>query len=68
MTEENDIKISKLTVRLQDSETLKCIGTGIIYSHENLNEKVYILTASHCLFKDGDNFQEIREKINIDYL
>ncbi|MFC0781259.1 hypothetical protein, partial [Flavobacterium sp. HJSW_4] len=66
MTEENDIKISKLTVRLQDSETLKYCGSGIIYSHKNLYDKVYILTASHCLFNDGDNFQEIRKKINID--
>ncbi|MBW1655918.1 AVAST type 2 anti-phage system protein Avs2 [Flavobacterium quisquiliarum] len=66
MKEENDLKLTQLTVRLQDSDTLKFTGTGIIYSHQNLSDKLYILTASHCLFKDGDSFNDLRENINID--
>lgn len=65
MTEENDLKITLLTVRLQNSTTLNYNGTGIIYFQDNFNDKVYILTASHCLFEDVDGFENLLENINI---
>lgn len=67
MTQENDIRITKLTVRLQNSDSSNYIGTGIIYYDENLNDKVYILTASHCLFIDSDSFQNPRTEIKISF-
>lgn len=65
MNEENDLKITLLTVRLQNSTTLNYNGTGIIYFQDNFNDKVYILTASHCLFEDVDGFENLLENINI---
>jgi hypothetical protein len=61
----NDNTITALTVRLQQSDESEYIGTGIIYYDPLLNDKAYILTASHCLFEDNDGFKNIREQINI---
>lgn len=60
--------ITKLTVRLKGSSYNEYIGSGVIYYQENFKDKVYILTASHCLFTDGDNFQNQRNEIFIDLL
>lgn len=62
-----DELITNSTVRLQNSTDLNYIGTGIIYYNENLKDKVYILTASHCLFIDGDDFKNPRKDININF-
>lgn len=63
MTNDNDLIITKLTVRLQDNVSLNYIGTGIIYDESTLHDKVYILTASHCLFEDADSFTNPKKKI-----
>ena len=60
--------ISKLTVRLKDSLNNQYIGSGVIFYQNNFNDKIYILTASHCLFTDGDKFQNKRSEICIDLL
>ena len=60
--------ISKLTVRLKDSLSNEYIGSGVIFYQNNFNDKIYILTASHCLFTDGDKFQNKRSEICIDLL
>ncbi|MBK6329324.1 MAG: trypsin-like serine protease [Bacteroidetes bacterium] len=65
MTNDNDSIITKLTVRLQDNVSLNYIGTGIIYYESSLYDKVYILTASHCLFEDGDAFKNPRKQVLI---
>ncbi|WP_199736825.1 hypothetical protein [Flavobacterium sp. LB2P53] len=49
--------ITTLTVRLKDFLNNDYIGSGVIYYQDNFKDKVYILTASHCLFIDGDQFQ-----------
>lgn len=66
MTSENDKKISTLTIRLTDTNSLLTIGTGILYSQKNLGDWIYIITAAHCLFSDGDSFQNMLSEINVD--
>jgi hypothetical protein len=61
----NDNVITTLTVRLQLHDESAYIGTGVIYYEKLLNDKVYILTASHCIFEDGDSFENLRDYINI---
>lgn len=67
MTSTNDNIISKLTVRLTDTKTQNTIGTGVIYYAEQLKEIVYVLTAAHCLFEDGEEFKIPLQEINIDF-
>ena len=66
MTTANDAKISILTVRLINTNFNTTIGTGILYSQKNLGDWIYIITAAHCLFSDGDSFQNILSEINVD--
>ncbi len=59
MNKSNDVLISAITVRLRKSSSGNpTIGTGILYYEKSLSDKVYVLTASHCLFDDGDSFQK----------
>lgn len=67
MKNTNDKIISNLTIRLTNRVTGNCIGSGIVYYNDQLKDLVYILTAAHCLFQDGDGFQEPLEEINIDF-
>lgn len=62
-----DKTISRITVRLKVSDG-DYIGSGVIYYQDHFKDKVYILTASHCLFTDGDKFENQRSEINIDLL
>ena len=62
----NDDIISKVTVRLRRTDNNTTIGTGIIYYHKHLADKVYLLTASHCLFTDRDRFQQKIDSICVD--
>lgn len=62
-----DNLISNLTVRLRESKLKKVIGTGVIYSSENLKDRVYIITASHCLHSDAEAFDNIFDSILIDF-
>ena len=64
MTSENDKKISTLTIRLTDTNSLLTIGTGFLYSQKNLGDWIYIITAAHCLFSDGDSFQNMLSEIS----
>lgn len=57
--------ISKITVRLKNVNN-DYIGSGVLYYQENFKEKVYVLTASHCLFRDGDKFLDQNDEILID--
>ena len=62
-----DKTISRITVRLKVSDG-DYIGSGVIYYQDHFKDKVYIMTASHCLFTDGDKFENQRSEINIDLL
>ncbi len=67
MNKSNDNLISAITVRLRkNSSSNSIIGTGILYYENSLSDKVYILTASHCLFEDGDSFQKRLDDLFID--
>lgn len=67
MNNANSNLLSTVTVRLRKSENSEVvIGTGILYYADALDDKVYILTAAHCLFEDGDKFQKILDSICID--
>lgn len=63
---EQDSLISRLTVRIREESAEKVIGTGVIYYSENLRDKVYIITASHCLHEDGDSFQKLLSTVIVD--
>jgi len=67
MNKSNDNLISSITVRLrQNNSSNSTIGTGILYYEKSLSDKVYVLTASHCLFEDGDSFQKHFDDLFID--
>jgi hypothetical protein len=63
MHQNNDLLISYVTVRLKTVNS--SIGTGVICFPES-NDKVYVLTASHCLFEDGEGYGEKRKNFIID--
>lgn len=56
MLTENDTLLSLLTVKIQDVESGSTLGSGIIYIDHGLRNKIYIITAAHVLFADGDDF------------
>ncbi len=67
MNKSNEILISAITVRLrQNSSSNSIVGTGILYYEKSLSDKVYVLTASHCLFEDGESFQNLFNNLFID--
>ncbi|ALU26558.1 MULTISPECIES: hypothetical protein [Myroides] len=68
MIEKLDQIISKLSIRLRDVNNGACIGTGVIYYLDELKEQLYVLTASHCLFDDGDEFLIQRDEVYVDVL
>ncbi len=63
----NHIDITKLTIRIKDAETEQPVGTGLVYHDDILIDRLYILTASHVLYKDSDSFQNKRESVIIDF-
>ncbi|SEP05924.1 AVAST type 2 anti-phage system protein Avs2 [Flavobacterium sp. fv08] len=62
---ENDQIISRLAVKIECTDnTLR--GSGIIWT--SINDKIlYVFTAAHCLFKDGDKFSVPFEKVIIKF-
>ena len=56
MQHANDQLLSKVTVRIFNVESHSTVGSGVMYWDEHLYNKVYILTAAHCLYEDGDEF------------
>lgn len=64
MDDKNGNLISIVTVRLKknDSSNLT-IGTGVLYYENILEDKIYVLTATHCLFDDGEKFQQQLDSI-----
>lgn len=67
MEHENDLILSALTVRIRDTKTSLFIGSGIIYYRECLNNCVYVITASHCLYEDVDGFTIKRDQVEVDF-
>lgn len=64
---EQDLLLSQVTVRLRNVNTEKVIGTGILYYSDDLKDNIYIITASHCLYSDGDSFQTLIPSIILDF-
>lgn len=52
-------------VRLKD-ETGLVVGSGVLYYEESMGERVYVLTAAHCLYEDGDFFGVLRKMISLE--
>ncbi len=48
--------VAEHTVRFKDTSLGKPVGTGVFYYSEELRNRVYIFTAAHVLFEDGDEF------------
>lgn len=67
MKSSDDAILSNVTIRIKDPQTLQCIGSGVIYNSDHLGESLYVLTASHCLFKDGEAFKDPYNKVIIDF-
>jgi hypothetical protein len=68
MTQENDLLLSRLAVRLRDDKDQQVVGSGILYYNTSLKDKVYVLTAAHNLFYDSDAFGNPRTQIAVDIL
>jgi hypothetical protein len=67
MNRVNDNMLSEITVRLRQNNLNNItIGTGILFYENFLDDKVYVLTAAHCLFEDGEKFQQKFNSICID--
>lgn len=64
MIVEREDFLSVLTVKIQQ-EDLTVTGTGYIYYAPVLKDKVYIITAAHCLYADRDGFKQPLKTIHI---
>ncbi|ANF52929.1 hypothetical protein A0O34_21455 [Chryseobacterium glaciei] len=67
MDQENDQLLTKLSVRLINLTSEQTSGSGIIYWHPSLQNRIYVLTAAHCLFEDTDSFQRPFEVIGLQF-
>ncbi|RZM27270.1 MAG: serine protease [Pedobacter sp.] len=61
-----DKVISRLTVRI-DGVSKEKLGSGVIWTPQGVQRKLYVLTAAHCLFEDGEKFNEPREAVVIQF-
>ncbi|MFT2010636.1 AVAST type 2 anti-phage system protein Avs2 [Pontibacter sp. 13R65] len=66
MEQENDKILSRLSVRIKNPNTSQVIGSGTIYHSKHLHNKVYIITAAHCLYADGNSFQQPFDSVDLD--
>jgi len=66
MNPQNDLLLTQLTARLADPSTGNIIGSAFICSSPALKNKVYIITAAHCLYVDKDSFKEPRSDIAVE--
>jgi hypothetical protein len=67
MTNKNELLLSQCTVRLKESASDQCIGTGILYYHRNLKNKCYVITAAHNLYADQDQFKRQRQSVIVEF-
>lgn len=63
---ELDLFLTRITVKIINPKDNETIGTGVLINQENIGDKIYFVTASHCLFEDGDSFKILRESIEIE--
>lgn len=50
----------ELTVQIKDAKTKNAVGTGVLINQNTSDHTIYLLTAAHCLFEDGESFQVMR--------
>jgi hypothetical protein len=67
MTHENDFLLSSCSARLKDVNSQATIGSGILYHHPSLKDKVYVITAAHNLYLDSDSFQVPRQALTVEF-
>jgi len=65
MIQNNEFVLSRLTVSIHDSSTSSMKGSGTLFYSDSLKNKVYVLTAAHCLYADGDKFQHPLQEVVI---
>jgi len=63
---ELDLLLAQITVKIISPINKETIGTGILINQENIGDKIYFVTASHCLFEDGDKFTILRDSLEIE--
>lgn len=62
-----NINKNECIARLKSAtNTSLCIGSGVLYTDVNIGDRVYLLTAGHCLFEDSDSFKVLREGIIVE--
>lgn len=62
-----NINKNECIARLKSAtNTSLCIGSGVLYTDNNIGDRVYLLTAGHCLFEDSDSFKVLREGIIVE--
>jgi hypothetical protein len=66
MTEEIDLFLSRVAVRLRNPVTDQIIGTGLLYYEQSLKDNVYIITAAHNFYNDSESFNRPISQIKID--
>lgn len=65
MSLENDLKLSRLAVRLDDFENGLPIGSGVLVNVHNNSESVYLLTAAHCLYENSQKLLNPRSEVSV---
>jgi hypothetical protein len=65
MLPKHDSFLTKIAVCIQHPDNNQTIGSGVVYNHKTLGDKLYILSAAHCFFNDGDQFQEPVDTVNL---
>lgn len=66
--ESTENTISLLTIRISHPTTSQEIGTGAIYYNPSLQDQVYILTAAHNLYEDGEFEKTKYESLGLEIL
>jgi len=61
-----DSLLIRITVKINNPLNSETIGTGILINQQNIGDKLYLVTASHCLFEDGDLFKIMRKAVEIE--
>lgn len=61
-----DKSVAALTVRLRDVQSGTTTGTGALFYSTELKDRVYVLTAAHVLYEDGDEFTLPYTEVYID--
>lgn len=65
MTQTNDNILTRLAVRIVDTESNQPIGSGVIVNTGFTNDSILIVTAAHCLYYDKEKYMQPRKNVII---